>query len=89
MASLQEVLERANSKFGRGEYESAYSDYLSAVLEVSTEDAENSAAVHTNAGACLLNMSRTEEALEEYEIALKFDCNNLNAWHNKGENIAL
>ncbi len=84
MASLQDILERANSKFGKGEFESAYSDYLLAVVEISIDDKENCAAVHTNAGACLLNMSRIEDALAEYEIALGMDSENLNALHNKG-----
>lgn len=84
MASLQDTLTAANEKFGQGEYAAAYSDYLAAVLEINPEDTENCAAVHTNAGACLLNMSRVHEALKEYEIALDMDPSNLNAQHNKG-----
>ena len=37
-----------------------------------------------NMGACLLNLGKHQEALEEYNTALELDSSNLNALHNRG-----
>lgn len=83
MSSLNERFQTAQTLFSKGEYEKAYDTFVELLPEIDSSDKASTAAIFANMGAALLNLKRTEEALECYDKALEADPDNVSAEHNK------
>eukprot|EP01138_Halocafeteria_seosinensis_P005009 gb/GECG01005122.1/.p1 GENE.gb/GECG01005122.1/~~gb/GECG01005122.1/.p1 ORF type:complete len:548 (+),score=122.28 gb/GECG01005122.1/:1-1644(+) len=83
MSSIDEKFQQAQQKFAQKQFEEAYDIFMDILPEIDASNKEAKAAIYANMGAALLNLNKSDEALEYYDKALKADPSNVSAQHNK------